>query len=307
MRVENPLNELWTELYRPRVLSAVGLDPEIRTQLQGYITAQQIPHLLFAGPPGCGKTTVAKILLDHLPCSVLTLNASSERGIDVIRGKVKNFCTSLMGAEWNYVFFDEADQLTPDAQASLRNTMETYSDRSRFILTANNVSKIIDAIQSRCTPISLGGIPWEERFRILRSVLDYEGIDYDPQVALTYANAYQDMRRVLNSAQSCIRRKGKLEPHGGESSIDGGGLVALIERAHMLGLPAVRKHLLAISRDGTIDHVLLVRSAIFSVPSDFDHCITLTSALYSWWKDLQSFETATVFVGGFCEVVESLK
>src|SRR3954468_14547678 len=140
---------LWTEKYRPTRLEDMAMEEENRRVLQSYIEGGVIPHLLFIGPAGSGKTTISRILVKSLDCSVLSLNASSERGIDTIREKVGSFVQAMLLGAWNVVFMDEADQLTSDAQGAMRNMMESYSERARFIFTGNYGHKIIGPIQSR--------------------------------------------------------------------------------------------------------------------------------------------------------------
>jgi ATPase family associated with various cellular activities (AAA) len=200
---------LWTEKYRPTQLADLALEAETRQLLQSYIDAGEIPHLLLIGPAGSGKTTVARILGRALDASVLTLNASSERGIDTVREKIGSFVTAIMGFRWNLVFLDEADAMTADAQTALRNLIESYADRSRFILTANYGHRIINPIQSRCQVVMLGRPPLKERYRILISVLEAEGITATPQVGLSYAEKYPDLRQMLMAAQKAWLSAGK--------------------------------------------------------------------------------------------------
>lgn len=202
MTTSQVLKELhWTEKYRPHTLDDVALEPETRTLLEAYLSAGEIPHLLLGGPPGSGKTTVARIILDTLDCATLTLNASSERGIDVVREKIGTFVTAVSQFDWNIVFLDEADQMTADAQTAMRNLIESYADQARFILTANQVHKVIGPIQSRCQVLTLGRPPLKERYRILTRVLEAEDIRYDKATALAYAEKFPDLRRLLHQTQ----------------------------------------------------------------------------------------------------------
>lgn len=192
---------LWTEKYRPTNLADMAMEDENRRVLESYIEGGVIPHLLFIGPAGSGKTTISRILVKSLNCSVLTLNASAERGIDTIREKVGSFVQAMLLGDWNIVFMDEADQLTSDAQGAMRNMMESYSDRARFIFTGNYGHKIIGPIQSRCQVLVFGRPPLKERYRILASVLQKEGVQSMPPVVLGYAEKYPDLRAMLFAAQ----------------------------------------------------------------------------------------------------------
>ena len=141
MAKDNTLDKfLWAEKYRPRTLNNMVLETPVRAALESYIAQQDIPHLLFYGSAGGGKTTIAKILMDSIPCSTLVLNASGkDRGIETMRKDVVDFCRAMppRGIKLKIVFLDEADGIPPQSQESLKNTMETFSDTCRFILTAH--------------------------------------------------------------------------------------------------------------------------------------------------------------------------
>lgn len=215
------LNVLWLEKYRPRTFDQMALSPEDRTLLKGCVEKGEIPHFLFSGPPGTGKTTTAKILLDNLDCQALILNASDERGIDTVRNKVGTFARTQSLKKWNIVFLDEADQLTQDAQATLRNMIETYAETCRFILTCNYLHKIIPPIQSRLMRIEMVQIPVAERFRILFNILAKEGVATQPPIVASYAQRYSDLRKMISAAQRCVLSRGQLEP---VSQVEVGGL-----------------------------------------------------------------------------------
>ena len=202
--------EIWAEKYRPRVLDEVVGQDDITERLKSYVKSGNLPHLLFSGPAGVGKTTsaiaIAKELFGEAWDNNFTeLNASDERGIDVVRNQIKNFSrtTPLGDASFKIIFLDEADALTPDAQNALRRTMERFSNTCRFILSCNYSSKIIEPIQSRCAvyrfrPISDGAI--EKRIKHIASDEKLK-VTEDGRDAIEYV-ARGDMRRAINTLQS---------------------------------------------------------------------------------------------------------
>lgn len=198
-------NYIWFEKYRPRHVRNMVLPPATAALIEKYLTDKDIPHLLFYGRAGSGKTTIAKMLLDNLPCSRLELNASGkDRSIETMRTTVVDFAASLppRGKTLKIVFFDEADGITAEAQNSLKNTMEKYSATCRFILTANNVNKIIEPIRSRCVEIPLLEFGKENAVQFCESILQQEGVTYRHEdVAELVDRCYPDMRTTVNSLQ----------------------------------------------------------------------------------------------------------
>ncbi|KAB1192696.1 replication factor C small subunit [Haloferax sp. MBLA0076] len=201
--------EIWIEKYRPQTLDDVYGQEEIVERLRSYIERDDLPHLLFAGPAGVGKTTSATAIAraiygDDWRGNFLELNASDQRGIDVVRDRIKNFARSSFGGhDYRIIFLDEADSLTNDAQSALRRTMEQFSDNTRFILSCNYSSKIIDPIQSRCAVFRFSPLGDDAIADQTRDIAAAEGIELTDEGldALVYA-AGGDMRRAINSLQA---------------------------------------------------------------------------------------------------------
>ena len=203
------MEEIWIEKYRPSNLSEVVGQTPITSRLKNYVKERSMPHLLFAGPAGTGKTTCALALARELfgelwKHNLHELNASDERGIDVVRGKIKEFArTAPLGEDgFKIIFLDEADALTGAAQAALRRTMEKYSRSCRFVMSCNFSSKIIDPIQSRCAVFRFRPLKAEDVERYLKFVAVKEELNIDKEAyeSLTYL-AQGDLRRAINGLQ----------------------------------------------------------------------------------------------------------
>ena len=200
--------EIWIEKYRPQGLDDIHGQEAIVERIQSYIDQDDVPHLLFSGPAGVGKTTTATAIArevygDEWRGNFLELNASDQRGIDVVRDRIKGFARSSFGGDFRIVFLDEADSLTDSAQAALRRTMEQFSDNTRFILSCNYSSKIIDPIQSRCAVFRFSPLGDEAVAAQVREIAATESIEVtdDGVDAIVYA-ADGDMRRAINSLQA---------------------------------------------------------------------------------------------------------
>ncbi|WP_247730526.1 replication factor C small subunit [Halovivax limisalsi] len=200
---------IWIEKYRPESLGDVKGHENIVPRLQKYVEQNDLPHLLFAGPAGVGKTASAGAIARELYGEdwrehFLELNASDERGIDVVRDRIKNFArSSFGGVEYRIIFLDEADALTSDAQSALRRTMEQFSHNTRFILSCNYSSQIIDPIQSRCAVFRFTQLSDEAVEAQVREIAETEAIELtdDGVDALVYAAA-GDMRKAINGLQA---------------------------------------------------------------------------------------------------------
>jgi replication factor C small subunit len=204
------MKEVWIEKYRPRKLAEVVGQADITERLSSYVRQGNLPHLLFAGRAGIGKTTCAIALARELfseknwQMNFSEFNASDERGIDVVREKIKDFArTAPMGdTQFKIIFLDEADNLTGDAQAALRRTMEKYTRTCRFVLSCNYSSKIIEPIQSRCAVFRFRPVAKEAMEIYLKRIAKEEGVTLKPDglEAITYL-AQGDLRRATNALQ----------------------------------------------------------------------------------------------------------
>ena len=195
-------HSLWVEKYRPTTMDTYIGNEHLRSKVSVYLESGDLPHLLLYGRAGTGKTTLAKLLVKNIDCDYLYINASDENSVEVVRDKVKNFASTLGFAEMKVIILDECDYITPNAQAALRNLMETFSKNCRFILTCNYVERIIDPIQSRCQSFQIIPPDRKQVAQHLSNILDNESVKYDLDNIVTIVNGgYPDIRRVINGAQ----------------------------------------------------------------------------------------------------------
>ncbi len=203
------MKELWTEKYRPNnVEDYVFRDAAQKHQIENWVKEGALPHLLFSGAPGTGKTTLAKVLLAELgvmDLDILEINASNENSVDTIRTKITNFSSSLPFGDYKYVLLDEADYITPNGQAALRGVMETYHTSCRFILTCNYPNRIIPALHSRCQGFHIEKLDVTEFTARIATIGISEGVDLDLDTLDTYVQAnYPDLRKAINSVQQNV-------------------------------------------------------------------------------------------------------
>ena len=200
--MEEIKNSLWVEKYRPSNLDTYIGNEHLKSKVKVYLESGDLPHLLLYGRAGTGKTTLAKLLVNNIDCDYLYINASDENSVEIVRDKVKNFASTLGFAEMKIIILDECDYITPNAQAALRNLMETFSKHCRFILTCNFVERVIDPIQSRCQSFQI--IPPDRKQVALHvsNILQNEKVDATVDDIVTIVNGgYPDIRRVINSIQ----------------------------------------------------------------------------------------------------------
>jgi len=204
-------NTLWCERYRPSTMNDFVGNKHIKDKIDSFIEEQDIPHLLFAGKAGTGKTTLAKILIKNIDCDYLFINASDENSVDTIRNKIKGFVTTIGFKGLKIVVLDEADYVSPNGQAALRNLMETFSRHARFILTCNYQERIIEPIISRCQQFSLNPPLQRDIAMHLAKILKNEGVKYELEDLKTLVvSYYPDIRKVINTAQ-LFSKNGKLK------------------------------------------------------------------------------------------------
>jgi len=195
-------HSLWVEKYRPQDLSTYIGNEHLKSKVGIYLENEDVPHLLLYGKAGTGKTTLAKIITKNIDCDYMYINASDENKVDDVRNKIKTFASSVGFKSLKVIILDECDYLTPNAQAALRNLMETFSKHCRFILTCNYVERIIDPIQSRCQSYKVVPPSKKEVAQQMVHILTEEGCQYElDDIALVVNAGYPDIRRVINSAQ----------------------------------------------------------------------------------------------------------
>jgi replication factor C small subunit len=195
---------LWIEKYRSENLDQYIGNEIIKSRIEDCITQNDIPHFIFSGTAGTGKTTLAKLIVNNIKCDYIYLNASDENGIDMIREKVKGFASAASFQPIKVVILDEADFLTGPAQAALRNIIEEYSASTRFVLTCNYIERLIEPLTSRCEihilkPPSMG----EVAKHVCTNILDVESVKYDiKEVAALIKDSYPDIRSIIKNLQA---------------------------------------------------------------------------------------------------------
>ena len=275
-------HSLWIEKYRSQTLEQYVGNDAVKNRISDCISKNDIPHFIFTGTAGTGKTTIAKLLVKNLSCDYLYINASDENGIDVIRDKVKTFASTSSFKPLKVIILDEADFLTHAAQAALRNIIEEYSISTRFILTCNYIERLIEPLQSRCEihilkPPTKGDVARH----ICTNILDVEEIKYNIQdVALLIKEYYPDIRSVIKYLQAGIVE--------GEykwialNTIWTKQLVEILKKRDKDAWYQVRQ----LVADSQVDDFQIAYSYMFEVLSEFSHGndaqISVILDEYSW-------------------------
>ena len=228
--------ELWVEKYRPTTLEEYVGNEIIKDKIADYLKQGSIQNLLFHGVAGTGKTTLAKLIAKNLNCDLLYINASDERGIDTIRDKIIPFASSMSFNDVKIVILDEADYITPQAQATLRNTIESCSATTRFIFTCNYLERIISPLQSRCQTFEIIPPSKQEVWQKCKTILNDEGVSSSPKEVEPIVDAhYPDIRKIINTLQGSIINNTVKADHGSLKNTQLGGLIvdALIRKAKL--------------------------------------------------------------------------
>ena len=199
-------HSLWVEKYRPTTLDTYIGNEHLKSKVSVYLESGDLPHLLLYGKAGTGKTTLAKLLVNNIECDYMYINASDENSVDTVRNKVRGFASTMGFKDYKIIILDECDYITPNAQAALRNLMETFSKHCRFILTCNFVERIIDPIQSRCQSFQVIPPSKKEVALHIHNILKEESVASKMDDVAGLVNAgYPDIRRVINSCQrQCV-------------------------------------------------------------------------------------------------------
>ena len=217
------MKDLWVEKYRPSSIDTyVFRDDNQKKQVAGWKEDGALPHLLFSGAPGTGKTTLAKVLLQELDVDsmdILEINASNENSVDTIRSKITNFSSTMPFGDMKYVLLDEADYITPNGQAALRGVMETYHTSCRFILTCNYPQRIIPALHSRCQGFHIEKLDINEFTARIATICIEEGVEMNIETLDTYVQAtYPDLRKAINLTQQNVVDNVLQKPQDGDGN-----------------------------------------------------------------------------------------
>ena len=198
-------HSLWVERYRPTQLENYVGNEHLKAKVERYIKSNDVPHLLLYGRAGTCKTTLAKLIVKNIECDYLYINASDENSVDTVRNKVRQFASTIGFKDMKVIVLDECDYITPNAQAALRNLMETFSKHCRFILTCNFVERIIDPLQSRCQVFEIIPPSKKDVAVHLTKVMELESITYENEdLKVLIDSSYPDVRKIINATQRSV-------------------------------------------------------------------------------------------------------
>jgi DNA polymerase III delta prime subunit len=195
-------NSLWVEKYRPSQLKDYVGNEHLKEKVEGYLETGDVPHLLFYGKAGTGKTTLAKLIVNSVDCDYMIINASDENNVETVRNKVKNFASTIGFRSTKIIILDEFDYMTPNAQAILRNLMETFSKHCRFILTCNYIEKVIPPIRSRTQEFQIIPPTKKDVAVQISKILTNENVKFEPKDLVPIIDSsYPDIRKIINTCQ----------------------------------------------------------------------------------------------------------
>ena len=270
---------LFVEKYRPTTLENYLGNESFIKDLDEWIKNQDFPNLLLHGGPGTGKTTAAKLIISNIDCDYLYLNCSDENGIDAIRDKVRQFASTATFKKVKVVILDEADFLTLNAQAALRNVIETFSLNTRFIFTCNFVERIISPLQSRLASYALISPTPRQIYDRMVSILQEENVEFiDKELAHIVKTFYPDIRKVLNNVQACIRNS-KLSIEG-KSFTKSNYVKEIVELITNKNKDTFQKVRQIVADNGVKDFTELYR-ALYDVTSDAQQIIIIAEGVHN--------------------------
>jgi DNA polymerase III delta prime subunit len=276
---QKPDNSLWVEQYRPTTLENYVGNEHLKDKVKGYIESGDVPHLLLYGRAGTGKTTLAKLITKSVECDYMIINASDENNVDMVRNKVKGFASTVGFKPLKIVILDEFDYMSQNAQAILRNLMETFSKHCRFILTCNYVEKVIEPIQSRCQTFQIVPPTKKDVAIQISKILKSENVKFEPKDLVPIIDAgYPDIRKIINTCQ--------LNSHKGELKVD---VQNLLENDYKMKILDILKS----GDDKRNRYMKLRQTLIDSRVTDFTELFTL---LYDKVDEYAPSNTANVII-----------